>query len=96
MLARDGGCMAAILWREGITLQIADPGPCSGVLTYGHARTAPGGLRPRADDGYGRMFAVAECTRHNIDHWEARTDARHAINRRLDRLYPNRREHERP
>lgn len=79
--------------------RVYDPfsvGACQGPIGYGHARVQAGGLRPRADDGFGRMFSIAECLRHNVDHTESRTDIRAEINRRLDVLYPDRRQHEHP
>jgi hypothetical protein len=103
VLNRDGECIARKLHWAGM---VDDPGPCANEwdseihgafriedLTYGHARTEAGGFRPISTDGVGRMFAVAECHRHNVRHWEARTDARLAINAYLDRLYPERRQH---
>lgn len=90
---RDAAAEATITpcenqWGDRIELWTLDN------LTYGHVRRGPGGGRPRADDGIGRMFAVAECLRHNLDHWESGTANNLAVNALLDALYPDRRQYE--
>ncbi len=82
VLARDGGCVAALansaFWssRWPMLQGLPDPGPCAGRLTLDHVKD---GLRlgRRAPDDPGHLWAV--CVRHHLGTlWSSRTPVREA------------------